>query len=330
MKSPFTGGPARFVKTKGTMKFRDEEFPYTACEWQCKDTGEFFAPLWGEDFALQQVHVQYAMKHMQPLPYQIKRLKRQRMLSDKVLSELSGIPEKDIAEYINGHSAAMPAEYDYSCLHAICSASTEHYVDYLCKTKGVEFLKWPLRNFYVSNKVDEPSKKFREGDVYHYYEEGVKTGFGEKCEAKLDAALVYVVKMTVEPLSQKDLEEELFFSDFISYIRNGVSITGLPYVWNGGFRCKIPFADGLLPDDIMAEKDGVVHLLVDMPIPNLDEIFAEAIDLAMHMPESIRDEVRNACESMLTGISFDDAITENVFVFARSARLADLAEKWVG
>jgi hypothetical protein len=246
------------------------------------------------------------------------------------LSTLSGIPEKDIKAYVMGETAVMPAEYDYSYLHALCSASSEHYADYLCKTKGVDFNRQKLRNFYLGNQVGEPSRKFHGTGVYAFATEGRDVGFGEKCEAKLDAALVYVVKMTVEPLSQKDLEETLFFSDFISYIRNGVSITGLPYVWNGGFRCKIPFADGLLPDDIMAEKDGVVHLLVDMPIPNLDNIFADAIDLAMHMPESVRDEVRNACGSMSTGISFDDAIKENIFVFARSARLEDLVGEWVG
>lgn len=319
MKSPFTGGPARFVKTKSTMVFRGEEFPYTACEWQCKDTEELFAPLWGEAFALQQVNVQYAMKHMQPLPYQIKRLKRQRMLSDKALSELSGIPEKDIAEYINGHSVAMPAEYDYSYLHAICSASTEHYVDYLCKTKGVEFLKWPLRNFYVSNKIDESSKKFREGDVYSYYEEGVGTGFGEKCEAKLDAALVYIVKSSVEPLSQEDLEDILFFSDLVSYVGNGVSVSGLPYVWNNGVRCKIPSRYSLLPEDIMSVKCGVVCLTIDLGMPNLDPVFADAIDLAMQMPEEIKKGVRETCKDN-EGISFNDAITEDLFVFVRDKK----------
>lgn len=316
MKSPITGGPARFVKKEITSKFRGEEFPCMACEWQCEDTNETMDLYWGKNFVSLQVYVQYALKHHQPLPYQIKRFRHRTNISYETLSTLSGIPEKDIKAYVMGETEAMPAEYDYSYLHALCSASSEHYADFLCKTKGVEFLKWPLRNFYVSNKIDKSSKKFREGDVYHYYEEGLKTGFGEKCEAKLDAALVYIVKSSVEPLSQKDLEDILFFSDLISYVRNGVSVSGLPYVWENGIRCEIPFICNLLPTDIMSIKEGDVHLLVDLHWPNLDPIFADAIELSMQMPEEIKAEVREMFKDKHK-VSFNDAITEKLFVFAR-------------
>jgi hypothetical protein len=312
------------------MEYRGEEFPYTTCEWQCEETAEHFSPVWGEDFALQQVYIQYAMKHHQPLPYQIERLKYRTGLTDKVLSELTGIPEEDIKAYTAGETGTMPANYDYSYLHAICSASTEHYADYLCKTKGVDFVKQPLRNFYLGNLVGEPSRKFHgDSGVFADCEQGKKTGFGERSDAKLDAALVYIVKMTVEPLSVKDLNDILFFSDFISYVRNGVSVSGFQYLWEDGFKCDVPLCAELLPDDIMVVKGGIVCLQAQLPIPNLDIIFADAIDLAMHMPEAIKGEVRNVCKAMAY-ISFDEAITENCFVFARSANPKTLELEWNG
>lgn len=63
-------------------------------------------------------------------------------------------------------------------------------------------------------------------------------------------------------------------------------------------------------------KDGVVCLTIDLVMPNLDPVFADAIDLSMQMPEEIKAEVREMFKDKHK-VSFNDAITEKLFVFAR-------------
>jgi hypothetical protein len=96
-------------------------------------------------------------------------------------------------------------------------------------------------------------------------------------------------------------------------------VSGLPYVWENGIRCEIPFMCNLLPTDIMSIKDGVVCLTIDLVMPNLDPVFADAIDLAMQMPEEIKVEVREMFKDKYK-VSFNDAITEDLFVFVRNKK----------
>lgn len=225
MISPFTGGEVKLCQEQRELIFRKEKFVYTALFYVCLDTKEQFTTTELDEINLGQVHNQYRSKYGIPFPDEIKEIRERYGLSASKMSEILGLGANQYRLYENGE---IPSEAIGKTLKSIMTPSV--FATYVHNAENQftaqEFTKICEKIALANKGIDDIIHK---GNHYEMAKRSSINGYAPQSQSKLKNMILYFIDKLGGVFPTK-LNKLLFYTDFCSYKRRGVGMSGLAYM----------------------------------------------------------------------------------------------------
>lgn len=231
MKSPITGKEMSIEVRNTEIKFRKETFSVDYPSFYCDDSKEFFTTTEFDTIKMKQVYNQYRDMYNLPFPEEIKEIRSKYGLSATKMSELLGFGINSYRNYENGevpsqsNANLIQLASDPKKFKTLVEIST--LVEDDSKDK-IELLK------RIDRLIEERNKKFhhiRLEDLNLYLVDETLpnnfSGFLKPSIEKLTEMVVFFAS-TMQPYVTK-LNKLLFYSDFLNYKYDAISISGTRY-----------------------------------------------------------------------------------------------------
>lgn len=225
MKSPFTGGEARLRKEQRELCFRKENFVYVAHFYECVDTKEQFTTTQLDEMNVGQVYNQYRVKYGIPFPDEIKDLRELYGLSASKMSEILGLGANQYRLYEMGE---VPSEVIGKTLKSIMNPAV-----FSMYVRNAENQFQPQEFAKLCDKLARATKHLddvisAENNIYTMAKRSAINGYAPQSQSRLQHVVLYFIEKLGGVFPTK-MNKLLFFTDFCSYKRRAVGITGLAY-----------------------------------------------------------------------------------------------------
>lgn len=228
MKSPFTGKEMNLVYESRTWSFRGEEYTYMQASWLCQDTGEKFTTDEMDDTSFIQVANQYRAKYGIPYTDEIIAIRQRYGISAAKISSLLGLGANQWRLYESGE---VPNVSNGRMIRSIMNPSV--FQDYINSSeRQLDEKEYSKLKAKISAIADEKKEKYETEHYAHsrifQCKRGSDNGFAPQSLDRLKNILLYITNKYGEVFYTK-MNKILFYSDFLSYRKTGMSITGLSY-----------------------------------------------------------------------------------------------------
>lgn len=219
MKSPFTGKEMKPRYEKRSWKFRGDEYEYIHTSWICEDSGESFTTDESDMVSFLQVTNQYRDRYGIPYQDEIVAIREYYNVSASKMSLILGFGANQWRYYEDGE---VPSVSNGRMIRSIMTPSV--FLEMLNSSKHLltakEYEKIS-KNIVGKSRVDVGSRLYM-------CERSKENGFGQMDLNRLKNTLLYFIERIDKVFCTK-MNKLLFYSDFLSYRLNGMSITGLTY-----------------------------------------------------------------------------------------------------
>ena len=269
MKSPFTGKEMKMVCEKRTWKFRGEQYEYVHTAWLCEDSGELFTTDETDDVGYMQVTNQYRTRYGVPFTDEIIAVREKYGVSAAKMAMILGIGINQWRLYEGGE---VPSVSNGRMIRSI--VKPEIFLEYVHSSKhllgDLEYKKLVER---VMGLVGDSGKKGIERYAHSRVfasERGSDNGYGKQSLEHLKNVLLYIIERCGDVFQTK-MNKLLFYADFVSYRKYGLSISGLSYKaldygpvperWD---RIYSQFDEIIQVPRIVGEREGVA-LITSIP-----------------------------------------------------------------
>ncbi|WP_339894402.1 type II toxin-antitoxin system antitoxin SocA domain-containing protein [uncultured Algibacter sp.] len=228
MKSPITGKEMTLQIEKSILVFRKEEFEYNHKSYFCEDSGESFTTTELDEFNLNQVYNQYRDKHNVPFAEEIREFREKYSFSYADITKILGL---GVNSYSNYEKGEVPSLANAALLKAIINSvgTLKGLIKSNNEISESQREKF-LRNIAKVRKEVELNKRKQELIDYVFDYNFLPDNFSGYKKPNFDKLVEMVVYFTervrVTPTKMNKL---LFYSDFLHYKLNGVSISGTRY-----------------------------------------------------------------------------------------------------
>lgn len=228
MKSPITGKEMTLQIEKSILVFRKEEFEYNHKSYFCEDSGESFTTTELDEFNLNQVYNQYRDKHNVPFAEEIREFREKYSFSYADITKILGL---GVNSYSNYEKGEVPSLANAALLKAIINSvgTLKGLIKSNNEISESQREKF-LRNIAKVRKEVELNKRKQELIDYVFDYNFLPDNFSGYKKPNFDKLVEMVVyfteKVRVTPTKMNKL---LFYSDFLHYKLNGVSISGTRY-----------------------------------------------------------------------------------------------------
>ena len=228
MKSPITGKEMSLQTKSQQITFRKEEFKVEYPSFYCKDSGEYFTTTQFDTIKMKQVYNQYRDKHNIPFPEEIINIRTTYNLSATKMSEILGFGVNSYRKYENGE---VPNQSNANLIQGISDPSYfKKLVEISTAYPGNSTVKEKLLNHI--DKLISIRKKNAFTLRFNDYLLGAKlpdnySGYLKPNIEKLTEMVVFFAN-SMQPYVTK-LNKLLFYSDFLHYKLQAVSISGIRY-----------------------------------------------------------------------------------------------------
>lgn len=227
MKSPFTGKEMKMTYENSTWKFRGEVYEYVRASWLCTDTGERFTTDELDDTGYLQVTNQYRAKYGIPYVDEIVEIRSRYGLSAAKMASILGFGTNQWRAYEDGE---VPSVSNGRMIRSIMDPSV--FLTILHSARHVlsdnDFRK--INSKVESLMTTDRGEKLALYDQKRLFvcERGRGNGYGAISVEKLKSVVLAVLDQCGEVFCTK-MNKLLFYIDFVSYRRYGISVTGLSY-----------------------------------------------------------------------------------------------------
>lgn len=270
MRSPFTGKEMELMYEKSTWKFRGEVYEYIHASWLCADTGERFTTDETDDAGYRQVTNQYRRKYGIPYTDEIIALREKYGLSAAKMSLILGFGVNQWRAYEDGE---VPSVSNGRMIRSIADPSV--FLGILCSAKHVlgesEYKKIYSRVQVLTESEQNKRNTLYDQDRIFMCERGEENGYGVTSVNRLKTVILAILDQCGEVFCTK-MNKLLFYIDFTSYRKCGMSITGLSYRalpygpvperWDRIYGC---FDEIVLEPRIVGDREGLVIVPVEKP-----------------------------------------------------------------
>ena len=282
MKSPFTGKDMEIVYEVRTWNFRGEQYEYTHAAYRCVDTGEQFTSEEMEEAGYLQVTNQYRIKYGLPFTDEIADVRNRYGLSAAKMAQIMGF---GINQWRSYEAGEVPSVSNGRMIRSIARPAV--FLDYVESSRNVlgekDYAKIRAK---VEAQIDDSGFPDREVyDLFRVYQcdRGQDNGYAQLSLPHLKNVLLYILSKCGEVFYTK-MNKLLFYSDFLSYRRHGVAMTGLSYR---------ALTYGPVPekwDNVYSQFDEIIHesrfygdkegcVLLAGAAPDLDSLSPEDLNV---------------------------------------------------
>lgn len=280
MRSPFTGKEMKLIKEKEILPYRKDEFEVYYHSYECDETRERFTDDELDLINIKQVHNLYREKYGIPFPEEIKAIREKYDITAKKMSEILGLGTNAYRLYESGE---MPSVSSGRLILSI--KEPEEF------RRQIEFsshlLKDSEKNKYlkiVDKLIEDERDAWKRIMVVEntYTNIDDYSGFKMFDYEKLAQVLSYF-KLNSIDLFKTKVNKLLFYSDFLNYQRQGVSMLGLSYK-------AITFGPVPLEYERIYNRlfDEDYMNIIELPEWNYAELFVPSV--------SFNKELFNECE----------------------------------
>ena len=222
MKSPFTGGEASCRAEDSSMTYRKETYHFVKHFYECDESGERFTTGEQDELSLNQVYNQYRVKYGIPFPDEIKAIRLSYGLSAAKMSAILGLGDNQYRLYEGGD---MPSETNGKLLASIRNpriflAFVENSVH--------QFTQKEYETIFSKVKTVKAENEGVKNLVFANYGRSHSNGFAPQSLERLQTLMQFFIADEDGVYSTK-MNKLLFFTDFLSYKRRGMAISGLAY-----------------------------------------------------------------------------------------------------
>ncbi len=227
MKSPFTGKEMKRVYEKRTWEFRGEPFEYVHTSWLCEDTGEQFTDDEGDTASFIQVTNQYREKYGIPYTDEIIAVRQRYGVSAAKMSQILGIGINQYRLYEQGE---VPSVSNGRMIRSIMNPKV--MMEMVESSRNIlnlsEYNKITARIKEEILKTDIfKTEQYETRRIFNEFR-GTENGYAQTSLEKLKNIMLYILNNCDEVWCTK-MNKLLFYTDFMSYRENGMSMTGLSY-----------------------------------------------------------------------------------------------------
>ncbi len=237
MKSPVTGKEMILQREKRTLDFRKESFAIVYHFYRCEDSGEEFVDTKLGDLNLRQVHNLYRARHHLPFPEEIRQIREQYGLSATKMSEILGFGVNSYGNYERGEVPALSnAKMIQMAAPPRQFKELVELSDSLSENERQKLLK-KLDQLVAEERANWEEKVMEEyllrpgtADLY--------SGFRKPALGRITQMVLFFAGR-LQPWKTQ-LNKLLFYTDFLMFKENGMSISGLRYraIQNGPVPCN--------------------------------------------------------------------------------------------
>lgn len=220
MKSPFTGKEMNLIVEKRTQQFRKEDFEIYFHSYQCQDTGEKFETQQQTEINYNQVVNSYREKHQIPFINEIIEIRKKYGVSAKLMSQILGFGVNMYSKYeagevpsaSNGISIRLAQSPDaFELLVSRCTNIEDDKKKEI--NKRINKLKETKKDLWLSTISSEIPT------IYNGYRAFNQDKFQNMIKYFSEKLSPFKVKMN----------KLLFYSDYLSFKRHGISMSGIEY-----------------------------------------------------------------------------------------------------
>ena len=224
MKSPITGGEIQLVQEQRELVYRKEKFSYIAHLYKCVDSDEIFTTTKLDELNLGQVYNQYRVKYGIPFPDEIANIRELYGLSAAKMSEILGFGANQYRLYENGE---MPSEANGKILKNI--GNTAFFEAIVTNTENQfepkEFIRIICKVQYAAcRQVEDVYKKI----IFQGAQRSITNGYAQMSYSRVKNIILFFIERFDGVFTTK-MNKLLFYTDFASYKRNGMAMSGLSY-----------------------------------------------------------------------------------------------------
>ncbi|WP_308990897.1 type II TA system antitoxin MqsA family protein [Mariniflexile litorale] len=228
MKSPITGKEMSIQVRNMVITFRKDSFSVDYPSFYCEDSNEYFTTTQFDTIKMKQVYNQYRDKYNLPFPEEIKEIRSKYGLSAVKMSEILGFGVNGYRNYENGE---VPSQ---SNANLIQLANDPEKFKSLVEISSVFDVDSKEKEELLA-KIDNLITKKRKQQFFFRFEDyllGEKlpdnfSGYIKPSIEKLTEMVVFFAQ-NMEPYITK-LNKLLFYSDFLHYKYEAVSMSGTRY-----------------------------------------------------------------------------------------------------
>lgn len=286
MISPFTGGKVRLAQEKRELTYRKEKFSYTALFYICADTNEQFTTTELDEINIGQVYNQYRVKYGIPFPDEIKEIRDLYDLSASKMSEILGLGANQYRLYESGE---MPSEVIGKTLKTITNPFI--FLSYIHNAENQFSRKEYVKICEKVERVCKDKNRIQQTTpIYTAAKRSSTNGYAPLSLNKIKNIILYFIDRIGGVFPTK-MNKLLFYSDFYSYKKRGIGLTGLTYkaIQYG----PVPERWNILYGSI----EGIEHEIISFPSGNSGEqLFSQSKpDLSIFTQKEIEilDEIIN-------------------------------------
>ena len=296
MSSPFTGGLVYLVEDTEVQTFRKEDYTVCVRYYLCADTGEQFTTDEQDEQLCNELYNQYRVRHGIPFPDEIKKIREKYQLTFSQITQITGFGQNQWRQYENG---CVPSESNGKSIVAISSREGMLTMLEACKNQFDEktFLK------IKKNVLTAPETTIKDDSHFYFFgnsQRNLYNGYSEMDAGKLQNMVQLIVSKEKGGVTKTKLNKEMFYCDFLSYRKNGRSISGLSYR-------AIQY--GPVPEHyetVYDHVDGLVKTVVESNDIEYELLLCDAPDTAFLTDEDVKviDEVM----AVLVGMKRADVV----------------------
>lgn len=224
---PYCDGQAHLEREARELMYRKESFRVFAHYYKCEQCLETFTSTESDTISLTQLHNQYREKHNIPFPEEIIALREKYDLSASKMSLVLGLGANGYSNYEHGeiptpaYGNLMIAAADPGTFLQFLEKAREHFSDQAYQ-KACDRVKGLIET------GDE--EKILCATFNVHCEPGRYTGYRKVVVARIASLVNHYLQHTNKEFNDKlKLNKLLFYTDFLHYKRQGMSITGLNY-----------------------------------------------------------------------------------------------------
>ena len=245
MRSPFANCDARLISEPSKVVFRNEEYSYVYCAYECEKTKERFTTTQLDDVNTRQVYNQYREKYGIPFEHEIAKLMDGYCVSASKLSTIMGFGENQIRNYLDGE---IPSKANGKALSMIRSVDVfEKYVEsakHLLSDSSYKKTKQRIDD--LKNEKPDPAFEM----IFRTGERSIFNGYAAQSTSKLRDVILYALSLLGDTYMTK-MNKILFYIDMLCYRERGIALTGL--VYNAQPYGTIPY------------RYNVIYSILDIP-----------------------------------------------------------------
>ena len=223
--SPYTNGKALLKRELKNRTFRKEDFQIWEHYYVCKKTNKQFTTGELDDLNISQVYNQYRAKYGFLFPKEITQLRESYGLNISQLSKILGVGINMIRNYENGE---MPSTSNATLLNMVKKPQIfkELFKEKIDLLKISEKKKQTIHNNI--NTLIEKQEKAKSNCLPVLNHPNEYTGYQIPAFEKLAHMSIFFLG-NLDHLFKVKLNKLLFYSDFLFFKENGISISGMQY-----------------------------------------------------------------------------------------------------